>query len=89
MLTTTTITTGICFFSKVGTLSESIVTVEEEHSITRVAERLHIAQSSLTQSIRKIETELGCSLFTRRNMVLLQRMRVFYTLRWLKMFSQG
>lgn len=43
-----------------------ILAIAEERNITHAAERLHISQPSLTQSLRKIETELGTKLFTRR-----------------------
>ncbi len=43
-----------------------ILAIAEERNITHAAERLHVAQPSLTQSLRKIETELGTKLFTRR-----------------------
>ena len=43
-----------------------ILAIAEERNITHAAERLHVAQPSLTQSLRKIENELGTKLFTRR-----------------------
>ena len=43
-----------------------IITVAEEQNITHAAERLHVAQPSLTQCIRRLETELGSPLFVRR-----------------------
>ncbi len=43
-----------------------ILTIAEERNITHAAQRLHIAQPSLTQCLRRIETELGVKLFTRR-----------------------
>jgi len=43
-----------------------VITIAEERNITHAAERLHLAQPSLTQCIRRIEAELGCPLFVRR-----------------------
>lgn len=43
----------------------SFVAVAEEGSITRAAERLHIAQQSLSQQIRTLETQLGAPVLTR------------------------
>lgn len=44
---------------------EYIVTTAEEGSISRAAERLYIAQSSLSQYLSRYETELGTKLFRR------------------------
>src|SRR5205085_12148063 len=41
------------------------MTVVREGTFTRAAERLYIAQPSLSEQIRKLETELGCQLFQR------------------------
>jgi DNA-binding transcriptional LysR family regulator len=41
------------------------VAVTEEGSLTRAAQRLHIAQQSLSQQIRTLEAQLGGTLFTR------------------------
>ena len=43
-----------------------IKTVAEERNITRAAEKLHIAQPSLTQTLQRVENRLGCRLFLRR-----------------------
>ncbi len=41
------------------------VTVAQEGTFTRAAERLYLAQPSLSEQIRKLEGELGCPLFER------------------------
>ncbi|WP_433192793.1 LysR family transcriptional regulator [Nocardia sp. CA-107356] len=51
---------------------EYFLAVVEHHGVNRAAQHLHIAQASLSQSIRQLERELGLSLFHRtgRNLVL-------------------
>ena len=43
-----------------------IKTIAEEHNITHAAQKLCIAQPSLTQSLQRIERSLNCSLFHRQ-----------------------
>lgn len=44
---------------------ENIITISEEKSITRAAEKLFITQSALNQQLQKLESELGTPLFVR------------------------
>ena len=41
-----------------------VVTVADETSMNRAAQRLYLAQSSLSAGIHSLEEELGFSLFT-------------------------
>ena len=45
---------------------EYFLTVASEGSITRAAERLHISQQALSNQIARLEEELGCKLFERK-----------------------
>lgn len=45
---------------------EYFITTAKEGNITRAAERMHISQQALSGSISRLESELGCELFTRR-----------------------
>ncbi len=42
-----------------------VVSVAEEHNFTRAADRLHVAQPSVSAAIRSLERELGIALFHR------------------------
>src|SRR3954471_3911764 len=45
---------------------EAFVAASEEGGITRAADRLHIVQSAISASLRRLEAELGTPLFERR-----------------------
>ena len=44
---------------------EYILTIMEEGSITKASQKLFIAQPSLSQVLKRVENELGVTLFTR------------------------
>lgn len=46
---------------------EYIVAIAEAGNITKAAEKLHVAQPSLTQKVQRLEKELGCKLLIRTN----------------------
>ncbi len=46
-------------------IMEYMVAIEEEGSLARAAERIHISQSALSQSLSKLEQELGGPLFVK------------------------
>lgn len=41
--------------------------IAREETMTRMAQRLHISQSSLSKQMKELETELGKKLFVRSN----------------------
>ncbi len=50
---------------------EYFVTIADEGNITRAAERMHISQQALSGSISRLESELGCVLFSRHPQFML------------------
>ena len=50
---------------------EYILTIEQEKSISRAAERLFLTQPALNQQLLRLEKELGTPLFERRNRTML------------------
>jgi DNA-binding transcriptional LysR family regulator len=44
-----------------------VVAVAKEHSFSRAAESLHVAQQAVSQQVRKVEVSLGVQLFERTN----------------------
>ncbi|UTW61191.1 LysR family transcriptional regulator [bacterium SCSIO 12741] len=46
---------------------QMVKTIEEEGNLTRAAERLFVSQSALSHQLKKIESELGTSVFRRLN----------------------
>jgi len=44
-----------------------VVEVAGQHSFSRAAERLHVAQQALSQQVKSVENQLGVQLFTRTN----------------------
>ena len=45
---------------------EYFLTTASEGNITRAAERLHVSQQALSNQIARLEQELGCRLFERK-----------------------
>ncbi|HEY8074353.1 MAG TPA: LysR family transcriptional regulator [Labilithrix sp.] len=58
---------------------ETFVTVVQTKSMSRAAERLHVAQPALSRQIKSLEEELGTRLFARtsRGMALLPEGEIF------------
>ena len=46
-------------------LLQSFVAIVETGSFTRAAERIHLTQSTLSQQMRRLELQLGCTLLDR------------------------
>ena len=46
-------------------LLQSFVAIVETGSFTRAAERIHLTQSTLSQQMRRLEQQLGCTLLDR------------------------
>jgi DNA-binding transcriptional LysR family regulator len=58
-------------------LMRYVVTVADEDSFSRAAQRLHMAQPPLSRQIRDLERSLGVDLFQRRPTRLTEAGRVF------------
>ena len=56
-----------------------VVAIAESDSVTQAAERLHVSQSALSLSYKRLQEELGVQLFRRqgRRLVLHRRRNVF------------
>ena len=48
-------------------LLRSLIAVVDSGSFTRAAESTHLTQSTISQQIRKLETQLECDLLIRKN----------------------
>ena len=46
--------------------AQYMLTILQEGGITNAARKLYVSQPSLSQTLKRLETELGCSLFDRQ-----------------------